>query len=494
VVENPVYLEKDFAVDDAVIEKIRAALVDERAERLELDAGTLRNSNKTVGGQLSIDVERLLNHELTDDVVAQLPAAATDERGRSYLLPDSVVVASHGSAGQSFGAFCNDGISLRHTGTANDGVGKSAGGGQIAILDPGGGSALPGGNVLIGNFALFGATGGRLFVQGEAGDRFAVRNSGATAVVEGVGEFGCEYMTNGAVLNLGRAGKGLGNGMSGGFVYQYDPEGTIASRVSEDSLITLALTDVEHGAFHELAVTTMLQWHVDATGSRLAAKLLAEWSSARERFFVGMPRALLLYQDADAIAAHKPRKELLEELGVAIATDKLREFKEHYRDQRPVADGRTPAIGGSDVSDMYGLLSSYTVLSAAQEVALDRVAGSTSINEPVVVETARRLVLTEDFAVMQRLVKAVRTRLEQFEDHELATLVAGKRLDDYRRSLQLRNVRSMDALGTYGWILFQQTKNSRRARAARFDEMLATASLDGLADLAQSLTATVVTP
>ena len=94
--------------------------------------------------------------------------------------------------------------------------------------------------MLIGNFALFGATGGRLFVEGEAGDRFAVRNSGATAVVEGVGDFGCEYMTNGAVFNLGGFGKGLGNGMSGGFVYQYDPSGELPTNVSTDSLVLVS--------------------------------------------------------------------------------------------------------------------------------------------------------------------------------------------------------------------------------------------------------------
>ncbi|GAB2607259.1 hypothetical protein GCM10027067_18440 [Pseudactinotalea suaedae] len=495
VVTDPVYLEKDFATDDALIDQVRAALVLGRQEQVSIDAGQLRNSDKTVGGQLSIDVERLLNHELEQDVLAAMPAVAADERGRSYLLPDSVLVTTTGSAGQSFGAFCNDGISLTHIGTANDGVGKSASGGQITVRTPGGGNpGLPGGNVLIGNFALFGATGGRLFVQGEAGDRFAVRNSGATAVVEGLGEFGCEYMTNGAVLNLGGAGKGLGNGMSGGFVYQYDPAGTIAGRVSEDSLLVLPLIDSEHGPFHELAVRTMLQWHLEATGSPLAERLLEDWSTAREHMVVGMPRALLLYQDADAIAAHKSRKELLEELNTAIAADKLREFKEHYRDGTPIAGGRVPVIGGTDAGDMYGLLSSYTVLSAAQEIALDRVGGGAAIDDPRVVETARTLVLTEDFFVMQRLVKYIRGHLEVFEDHELATLVAAKRLDDYRRSLQLRNVRGIDAPGTYGWILYQQSKNSRRARAARFDEMLATAALDDLASLAGALTSKVVAP
>ncbi|WP_420112518.1 glutamate synthase-related protein [Pseudactinotalea sp.] len=494
VVDDPIYLEKDFAVDDALIEQLRAALVDGRREQVVLDAGRLHNPNKTVGGQVAIDVERLLNYELDADTLAAMPAVAGDERGRHYLLPDSAQVTSTGSAGQSFGAFCNDGLSLIHTGTANDGVGKSAGGGQIVVRTPGGGSPLPGGNVLIGNFALFGATGGRLFVQGEAGDRFAVRNSGATAVVEGVGEFGCEYMTNGAVLNLGGAGKGLGNGMSGGFVYQYDPDGSVAARVSEDSLLMLPLTDSEHGPFHELAVRTMLEWHLEATGSALAGRLLQDWSRTREHMVIGMPRALLLYQDADAIAANKPRKELLEELGTAIAADKLRDYKEHYRDGQAVAGGRVPVIGGTDVSDMYGLLSAYTVLSAAQEVALDRVSGATAIDDPRVVEAARKLVLTEDFFVMQRLVKYVRNQLEVFEDHELATLVAGKRLDDYRRSLQLRNVRGIDAPGTYGWILYQQRKNDRRSRTARFDEMLARAALGDLATLAADLTSEVVVP
>ena len=109
-----------------------------------------------------------------------------------------------------------------YTGTCNDGVGKTACGGQIVVHAPASENQAMGNNVLIGNFALFGATGGRVFIEGQAGDRFAVRNSGSTAVVEGVGDFCCEYMTNGAVLNLGGFSKGFGNGMSGGFAYQYD--------------------------------------------------------------------------------------------------------------------------------------------------------------------------------------------------------------------------------------------------------------------------------
>ncbi|ALJ19600.1 glutamate synthase-related protein [Microbacterium sp. No. 7] len=477
-VPDPVYLEKRFAVDDALIARVRAALVNRAEARVEVDAGRLRNSDKSVAGQLSIDVERMLNHELDPLTLSALPAVHTDERGRSHLQDGAVRILTTGSAGQSYGAFCNDGIDLVHTGTANDGVGKSQCGGRIVVRTPGGGSARPGGNVLIGNFALFGATGGRTFVQGEAGDRFAVRNSGATAVVEGIGDFGCEYMTNGAVLNLGPAGKGLGNGMSGGFLYQYDPEGAIADRVSADSLVVFPLTDHEHGGFHEQAVLLLLRWHEEATGSEVARRLLADWESARRHVFCGMPRALLLAQDADAILAASTRKQLLDELATSVATEKLRSFKQHYRDGRPVLQGRAPEATSGEVFD---LLSSYTVLSVAHELALQRVPGASGPDDPKVHDAARKLVLTEDFFVMQKVMKYLRDKLDPLEDEELAAIVATRRLDDYTRSLELRNVRGMDAPGTYGWIIHQRAKNAARADRARFDRLLTASALDDLA-------------
>ncbi|MDF1488894.1 glutamate synthase-related protein [Tessaracoccus caeni] len=477
-VPDPVYLEKNFAVDDALIRDVRAALVDRAEPSIELEVGRLRNSDKTVGGQLSIDIERMLNHELDQSTLAALPSVYTDERGRSWLADGTIRIRSHGSAGQSYGAFCNDGIELLHTGTANDGVGKSQCGGQIVIRTPGGGSTTPGGNVLIGNFALFGATGGRTFVEGEAGDRFAVRNSGATAVIEGFGDFGCEYMTNGAVLNLGSAGKGLGNGMSGGFLYQYDPEGTIRDRVSADSLLVFPITDQEHGAFHEDAVLLLLRWHRDATGSALASRLLAEWETERQHVFCGMPRALLLTQDADAILAASTRKALLDELATSVATEKLRSFKLDYRAGRPVLGGRVPR---EPSDDWFGLLSAYTVLAIARDLAQQRVPGATGPDDPRVHDAARKLVLTEDFFVMQKVMKYLRGKLDRFDDTELATLVSIRRLADYTRSLELRNVRGMDAPGTYGWILHQQIKNAARSDSARFDELLAQSALDDLA-------------
>jgi glutamate synthase (NADPH/NADH) large chain len=477
VVADPEYLEKDFTTDDALIERVRTALLDRREPSLLVEGIRLGNSDKSVGGQLSIDIERLLNHESACDG----PAVTTDDRGRRRLVDDAVRIRTTGSAGQSYGVFCNDGITLEHTGTANDGVGKSQSGGRIIVRAPGGGSAERGGNVLIGNFALFGATGGRTFVQGEAGDRFAVRNSGATAVVEGVGDFGCEYMTGGTVLNLGGFGKGLGNGMSGGFLYQYDPSGELAGRVSADSLLVFPVTDTARGAFHEEAVRLLLAWHAEATGSELAARLLHDWDSERQHVYCGMPRALLLYQDSTEILAAATRPQLLDELATSIATDKLRAFKVDYRDRRTVLDGRAPAFGDQGSDDMFSLLSSYTVLGVAQDLALQRVPGASGPEDPRIAEAVRNLVLTEDFFVKQRVVKYLRGTLERFDDGELATLIAIKRLDDYKRALKQRNNLSVDAPGTYGWIIHQTTKNAGRVRAARFDELLANAALEDIA-------------
>lgn len=480
-VADPEYLEKDFATDDALIELVRAALLDRREPTALIEGIRLGNSDKSVGGQLGIDVERLLNHGLGADDLVGVPAVVTDDRGRRRLADGAVRVRTTGSAGQSYGVFCNDGVTLEHTGTANDGVGKSQSGGRIVVRAPGGGSAERGGNVLIGNFALFGATGGRTFVEGEAGDRFAVRNSGATAVVEGVGDFGCEYMTGGTVLNLGGFGKGLGNGMSGGFLYQYDPSGELSGRVSADSLRVFPVTGTEHGAFHEEAVRLLLEWHLEATGSKLAARLLADWGTERRHMYCGMPRSLLLYQDATEILAAATRSELLDELATSIATDKLRAFKVDYRDRRTVLGGRAPALGDQGGDDMFSLLSSYTVLGVAQDLALKRVPGASGLDDPRVAEAVRNLVLTEDFFVKQRVVKYLRGTLERFGDDELATLIAIKRLDDYKRALTQRNNLSVDAPGTYGWIIHQTTKNAGRVRAARFDELLATAALEDIA-------------
>lgn len=239
--------------------------------------------------------------------------------------------------------------------------------------------------MLVGNFALFGATGGRTFVEGQAGDRFAVRNSGATAVVEGVGDFACEYMTNGAVLNLGSFGKGFGNGMSGGFVYQYDPYGDLPKKVSHDSILLGSITgEDEQAAIHNQAVHQLLTLHVAETGSAKAAWLLENWESEQHNFAYGMPRALLLYQDSDEILKAKPRKELLEELASALAGYQLRKFKLAYRDRKAVLNGTVPGYGETDTEDMYALINNYTVLSMAQAIALQRLPMASGPSDPAI--------------------------------------------------------------------------------------------------------------
>ena len=177
-ITDPVYLERDYAIDDQLLEQVRAALLDERADDVVTTPVHLGNRNKSVGAQLAVDIERFVNYELDAEQAATLPAVLTDDRGRRYLAPESVRVHTTGSAGLSYAAFCNDGMYLTPSGVCNDVVGKSMSGGTVVVASPGGGSPSVGGNVLVGNFALFGATGGRLFVEGEAGDRFAVRNSG----------------------------------------------------------------------------------------------------------------------------------------------------------------------------------------------------------------------------------------------------------------------------------------------------------------------------
>ncbi|NMD55508.1 MULTISPECIES: glutamate synthase-related protein [Tsukamurella] len=491
-VAEPVYLEKDYAVDDRLLAEVRERLFSGDAEAVSVSDVALSNPNKSVGGQLAIDLERALNHPDADPrgafdreaIPAGHPAVLTDERGRRFLADGAVRIRTHGSAGQSFGVFCTDGMDLQHTGTANDGVGKSQCGGRIVVRSPGGGGAEPGANVLIGNFALFGATGGRTFVQGEAGDRFAVRNSGATAVVEGVGEYCCEYMTGGAVLNLGGFGKGLGNGMSGGFVYQYDPSGTVA-RAASDSLHLSPVVGAETPRFHEAAAHAMLTWHAEATGSPLAAELLAAWSTTREHLVVGTPVALLHYQDADRIWAAHGRKELLDELAGSVAADRLRAFKRSLRAGAPVGGGTAPRFGDTRSAHAFDLLSSFTVLSLAQEVAAERVSGATGHDDPRVSARARNLVLTEDFAVRQRLTKYLRGRLEAYDDAELAALIATKRLGDYTTSLEERNVLSMDAPATYGWILHHRARNAAVLDGATVNAMLVDGAMPDLVRFAK---------
>ena len=471
-VENPVYLERDFRLDDGFIKQVRSWLEKAESETVEIRlTGPLSNRNKTVGGQLAIDIERLLNHEIDS-----LPATALQrEDGRRHLKPRTVKIHTHGSAGQSFGAFCNDGMVLHHTGTCNDGVGKGACGGQIIVKAPPGGMARDGQNVLIGNFALFGATGGRTFIQGEAGDRFAVRNSGATAVVEGVGDFCAEYMTNGAVLNLGSFSKGFGNGMSGGFAYQYDPLGKLPDMISHDSVFAGTFADgSEQATIHESSVKLLLQWHYEATGSERARNLLDDWNTAREHMYWIMPKALLQYQDATAIFAARSKKDLIAELAVATAIDQIDRLKKAYKKGEPVLSGLAPGYGKVDTADMFRLVCSYAVLEMAQKIILDRGLESSDESDKLV----RNLILTEDHSLMAALAKHSREAIDHYDDDELATLLANKRVQDFKHALDMRVSSRLDRLGTTAWIDYQEKKNIDNLRKiSSFDELFVQAAL-----------------
>ena len=483
-IAHPVYLEKDFELDEGWLALLNGSLVAQGATNIQLGDGiTLNNRHKSVGGQLAIDIERMLNHQLDEAQLQNMPAALCDDRGRRYLAPATVAIATSGSAGQSYGVFCNDGMQLTHSGTCNDGVGKGQCGGEIIVRSPGGGSQDTDGNVLIGNFALFGATGGRLFVQGQAGDRFAVRNSGATAVVEGVGDFCCEYMTNGAILNLGTFGKGFGNGMSGGFAYQYDPYGALAAHAAGDSVLFGSIADDDEMAkVHKQAVLTMLNWHLAATGSERAAWLLEHWESECQHFVYVMPRSLLLYQDSAEILKAKTRKDLLEELSTALASHQVAKFKNAWRNRTTIANGAVPSYGATDTPEMFVLLNNYTVLSTVQQLAQSRLPKGTAVEDPAVEKAVRNLLMTEDFALISKLQRHARSAIENYSDEELSCLIAAKRMADYKAALTQRNIRSMDSLATYGWIIYQDARNREvLGRLPDFEELFARAALPELA-------------
>jgi glutamate synthase (ferredoxin) len=183
--------------------------------------------------------------------------------------PGSVRARFHGTAGQSFGAFLADGIELRLTGEANDYVGKGMGGGRIAIAAPPDDAGDP---WLAGNTVLYGATGGELFIAGRAGERFAVRNSGALAVVEGVGDHACEYMTGGTVVVLGPVGRNLAAGMTGGELFVHDPHHHVPIRLNPE---LVEATPASPEALERLHL--LVRRHHELTGSARAAALLTEW-------------------------------------------------------------------------------------------------------------------------------------------------------------------------------------------------------------------------
>ena len=201
-------------------------------------------------------------------------------------LPEgSITIDCTGSAGQSFGAFLPAGITLNVSGDANDYFGKGLSGGILSVAPPSGASFKFDENVCVGNVAFYGATAGRGFVNGLAGQRFGVRNSGATIVCEGVGNHGCEYMTGGVALILGEVGQNFAAGMSGGVAYVYDRFRTLASRCNTELVELLTPDEDDFELIHAL-----LEEHVERTQSPRGIKLLFQFSAIRRRFVKVIPR------------------------------------------------------------------------------------------------------------------------------------------------------------------------------------------------------------
>jgi glutamate synthase domain-containing protein 2/glutamate synthase domain-containing protein 1/glutamate synthase domain-containing protein 3 len=260
------------------------------APDVDLDESLISAAGPAIAGDGSVSLSRRID---TSDrsVGARLSHAVTSEHGTSGLPDDSIQVDLAGTAGQSFGAFLANGVTLDLTGAANDYVGKGLSGGTVAVETPADAGFDPAENTVVGNVALYGATDGECYVNGVAGERFAVRNSGANAVVEGVGDHGCEYMTGGIVVVLGDVGRNFAAGMSGGVAYVHDPEGDFEERCNTEMVrVSRDLSERD-----EAAVRRLVANHAVRTGSDRAADLLADWPTAVSEFAVVMPDA---YRDA----------------------------------------------------------------------------------------------------------------------------------------------------------------------------------------------------
>ena len=455
-ITQPIYLEAEFIVDNHILDRVKDFLTNGQRSQLVIDHSEfkLSNRNKTVGGQLAIDIERFLNYEFKGSA----PFIYQNEHGRRYLAPETIVIHTHGSAGQSYAAFMNDGMVLHHLGTANDGVGKTMSGGVLIVESPGGGIKTPGNNVLIGNFALFGATGGKAFINGEAGDRFAVRNSGAMAVVEGVGDFGCEYMTNGAVLNIGGFGKGFCNGMSGGNAYQYDPDNRLDSLYDKTSVELYHLTDNDA---HEKIVLSMLEEHAVYANSSKARNLLANWENERKHFKFAMPLWLHKTQTTHYLKASMDAKEMVEELAVDLAQTQISQVKKAYQSGQPLFNGLIPSFGETDSRLAFDLINSFAVFDKAKTVAAEMLKNaSESERTPTKIEkAAKKLILERPRKLQDALVKITREAYSSYNDEEIAALLANKRLNDYKTALINRSVQSINSMGSTVWIIEQSHVN-----------------------------------
>jgi len=252
----------ELQLDNQLIAQSQAAIQDAKPVTLDIE---VQNIDRALGTTLSHEVSK--------------------KWGANGLPADTITIRCKGSAGQSLGAWLAKGITIEVEGDANDFVGKGLSGGRIVIAPPKNSSFVPEENILVGNVVLYGATEGEAYFRGRAAERFCVRNSGATCVVEGVGDHGCEYMTGGRVAILGPTGRNFAAGMSGGVAYVYDPEDQFLQNCN---LEMVGLEKVENE--DDLAeLRTMIEKHARYTGSTVAESMLADWQNVVPQFVKVMP-------------------------------------------------------------------------------------------------------------------------------------------------------------------------------------------------------------
>jgi glutamate synthase (NADPH/NADH) large chain len=451
-VKDPVYLEANFDPDEEFIAEFKREFIENKKSTIIIEGPVLDNNNKTTGGQFSVDVERMINYQLDNKIVLEHPSIIEVNNGRKVLTRDAVTVNTKNSAGQSFGAFNNSGITLVHKGTCNDGVGKAQTGGTIVVKNPGfserSKSENTKENVLVGNFALFGAMGGELYVEGQCGDRFGVRNSGAVAVVEGAGDFCCEYMTNGSIVNLGSYGKGFGNGMSGGTAYQYDPSRKLPERCSQDSIEVFPLTEnTPLATGNEEALLVHLNNHKERTASQLVCKLLNNWEKERQHFYYIVPKSLINYHRGENILNLLNRKTMTEELSVAVARNNIKIIADSYHKKDELFNGQIPEYGDDVNSELTSKLITATGLYRRAAIEANK------ISKHDVDRNAKKLIITQERKFMDALYKDMKEAFKEYSDEALAHLLANKRVEDYKEASNNREVADTNALGSTVWVL-----------------------------------------
>jgi glutamate synthase (NADPH/NADH) large chain len=287
-------------------------------QQLDWDLLEAVGSSVETGDPVTVDSEINNSHRT---VGATLSNRISQEHGVKGLPEDTITIRFDGTAGQSFGAFLQDGVTMDLVGSANDYVGKGLSGGKLIVRTPESASYEASENIIAGNVALYGATQGECYVNGAAGERFAVRNSGVKGVVESLGDHGCEYMTGGAIAVLGETGKNFAAGMSGGVAYVYDPDGQFAE-YANTGMVTLS-ADLEQRDREML--TRLVKNHAAYTDSARAAELLEAWDEEIENFTRVLPDAyadVIEERPEDDVRVNLPSSATIEagEMGTTAQT------------------------------------------------------------------------------------------------------------------------------------------------------------------------------